>query len=395
MPTSRPASHAIVKMASILGVPRELRDMIWDHALYARQDPPASPAELRTGDRFTRCRRVCGSWFRGTRVRFEKLPASPSASLRLVNPQFYTEVTEAMERESKRLPDYHLDLMYLSDGSFWPTWTGIPVRTEHVGTIHATVRILHCPAELVTPEEHCSSPFFKGGGGPAGIVWVFYHMLRMFLEYGPRPRQCDGEEGEGEESNHGPGMKIRKLVINVLSATEPGIVHTAYPPSFSLINRLLWCDPLRCVDRGGRSLAPPGADEGPLAATLLARFLETGLELLLDVDRNIFSYGCIFYERVGGIEVRADGRSRTRTDLATLLAQAPFREGFGPYALEAWRRSNARWIVEATRQRREAGLSLEPPGAMQRRLLGETGRLEECLEMFAGEEAEAGEAGAD
>ncbi|POR33301.1 Putative transcriptional regulatory protein [Tolypocladium paradoxum] len=378
-------------MTSILCLPRELRDMIWALALHeplALRDAPASPAELCKGDRHGVSTSVSGAWGTGSRVRFEKLPArlrlpgSSSPSLRLVNRQLYAEVTETMGRKSRRRPDYHLDLVYLDDGSIWPTWTSVPVLAEDVGTVHATVRIFHCPPELETPGERKHAPFFMGDGSPPAIVWALYHTLVVFLECGPRPRQ-----GDEEQSNRGPGMTMQKLVIDVLSATEPGIVHVAYPPSFSTFDRMRWHDPLTRMDRSGRSLMSDDDDEGLVAANLLARFLETEMRRLLGLSCNTFDYGCVLYEHIGEVQVSVNGESRASMDLAALLAQAPFREGLSSSQVQR-RGAMAEWIVDATRRRAEAGLSLERPGGLQRRLLSEKGLLEQCMVMFDEEAAE-------
>ncbi|KND91042.1 putative transcriptional regulatory protein [Tolypocladium ophioglossoides CBS 100239] len=379
------------QMASFLSLPRELRDAILAHVLkapHALLDPPATPADLRKEDRRTVSSAVSGAWG-SSRAWFETQPAILSAPVRLVCRQFCTEVAEMTNRKSMRLPDYHLDLMYLTDGSLWPTWTCVPMLTDKVGTVHVTVRIFHCPAELQTPGERRDAPFFGGDGGPAHIVWLFYHTLGVFLQCGPRPWLGAGVR------NHGPGMSMRRLVINVLSATEPGIVHVAYPASFDGFDRIRWDDPLMCIDRSGRSLLSDDDDEGVVAADLLARFLETEIRSLLGLSYHTFRYGGVLYEHIGEVEVRVNGEHRARMDLASLLAQAPFVEGFGPYAKVQWRRDFAEWIVEATRRRSAAGLALEPRGEMQRRLLRENGLLQACMEVL-GEETmeEAGRGGA-
>lgn len=123
--TSAPmAAHA-----SFLGMPRELRDLIYQDLL---QDPDA----LRTDALYTaeRVRRRVGDWFKHIYYP-SKPPKHPILQVQLCNRQLCEETRETLHAyRSRDTFAGHLDIVS-KDSHLWPTWISLPVISveEHLG----------------------------------------------------------------------------------------------------------------------------------------------------------------------------------------------------------------------------------------------------------------------
>lgn len=120
--------------ASLLGIPRELRDAII-HEVLRGCTPPTTPQDA-TETRF----RTIGN-------RREKIiavldPPKPTAlSLLLTNRQLCAETTE----ESRQNADARLDIMFVEEREIWPTWTQVPINCRNFETIEANMRVIGLP----------------------------------------------------------------------------------------------------------------------------------------------------------------------------------------------------------------------------------------------------------
>lgn len=372
-------------MVFFLDLPREIRDKILEHALYTGRDPPLSPSELRPEGRCTVPARVSGSWSidATSRVRFEKRPrSSPLVPLLLVNRQVHAELKEVASRVLRQRPNYTLDLMYLNDCSIWPTWTSVPMFSGHVGTVHATFRIFHCPPEIETTDRRRNAMFTGGDGSPPPIVWLFYHTLVVFLERGLRVLKDDSS------GNHGPGITIRRLIIDVSPAIEQNILPLVCRSSASSEDReqvrvSRWQNFFEefYSDRG-INIAEMGG--GLLAATQLANFIQSQIGGLLSLGNHRFSYGSVLYEHIGEIEIRLNEQTRSKMNLTSLLSKAPLVSDFGgEFSREKHRKRYAEWIVSASKRRREDGLPLGAPSLHQQQFLDEYGLLVDYMSLFS------------
>ncbi|KAK2590395.1 hypothetical protein QQS21_011932 [Conoideocrella luteorostrata] len=367
-------------MVRILEIPREIRDIIFTYALRGQRDPPSSPASL-CGEGCTRHYRPAKRYLpvhRHNFVRFEKLPAmNTSLALQLVSRQIYSEMKGVMRREISLRPDYHLDLMYLTDGSIWSGWTSLPVLTQRVRTLYATFRLFDCPPELENLIDGEPYSVFNGGdGGPPTITWIFYDALNSLLNRGPWPNERTTEDDLNAATvktlhrHREPGMVMDNLVIDVLTSLDPEILPldcpsyrldaTRYPPWRFLFSRFT---------SGDKAIME--LSEGEQAATQLKRFIREELDNI--AKKYMQSYGELLYHRVGAIDIRLNGEPQDYIDLAVFPHLHPGSDYYNVSPRDKSRVSYAKWIVKTSKKRKEVGLPVAPLSLHQRTYLEESG----------------------
>lgn len=122
--TIRPATSS-----TFLGLPRELRDIIYSSLLEERRLPPDDPEH--SGPREPDWKTPCTIYFEA------HSPKPALLQLKLVCQQVYSEVTETLMKPAVSVSGpAHLDVM-IRDYYIWPTWLFLPLTTS----LHPTVRI--------------------------------------------------------------------------------------------------------------------------------------------------------------------------------------------------------------------------------------------------------------
>lgn len=318
-------------MPSLLSIPREIRDEIlsWVPLL---PSPPPDPALCQKEDRTTLPGSYSGGWQATDRVWFERMPIrNPVLSVLLVNRQVHDEMKGVLATMPAR-PDYSMDVMFFKeDCTLWPTWTSIPILSQDIGTLHVKFRILHAPEHLVTPNkrryEIGTECYYRyGDGSPPPVYWIFYHPLGGLLKHGPWAKDHDVQDG--------PSFTIQKLVLEVLPATEPGILPAgpSEPGSEDFFASF------------GRSI-PQSPDDDVRVAERVADFILHALRRVLGMDKDR-KYGKLLFEGVGDIEIRVQQHLKISLDIPTRLNRAVWSTKYYP----------ATYKDSIVEKRRQAGL---------------------------------------
>lgn len=133
-------------------------------------------------------------------------PPNPALPLLLTNRQLRTETAELLTRPSFRRHAYFsLDVVYLTDATLWPTWTGVPFLSDRIDTLYVHFRIFKASANMAMEVPIRRGMFQAHEGAPEAVVWVFYHLLVAGLKFGPR--------GDGRAGRVGGGITVRRLVM--------------------------------------------------------------------------------------------------------------------------------------------------------------------------------------
>ncbi|KAK0639386.1 hypothetical protein B0T16DRAFT_463069 [Cercophora newfieldiana] len=337
---------------SLLSIPFEVRTTIIHLALLSPQRDPPHPDDLHKQQRqpltdSTESRRIL--------IPRERA-ANPALPLLLTNHQLHTETLDTLQRSFQNTtPCYTADIIYLTNGTLWPTWLSTPVRASHAETVHAHFRIFRCPPGLHA-DPLLSNQSFNG----QSFMYSLHHLLLSCLVSG----------------RHGPCGKpltVNRLVLDFLPATEPA------EKIFPLAEVISWewlTDP---KDLGDRITAKDirknvsdlfalpeelkavyGRDVGLAAAAGFMCYVLRMLEWLGRLDSYVFEYAKALYENVGVVEMRVGGELHKVLDLGTCLGNAPVWErGQRSWLESRWHREVVPWMREVQERRRGLGLPVE------------------------------------
>ncbi|KAI0385559.1 hypothetical protein F5Y04DRAFT_187948 [Hypomontagnella monticulosa] len=326
----------------LLNLPQELRDQIFTLVCLAAREPP-HPSTCRIEHR-----RTCEEYdfsrapIARDRVWFERRALeNPMLSLLLVNHQVHQEAQDVLRRISDP-PNYAIDVMFLKDGTLWPTWLSVPKLRRNLGNMYAQFRVFCPPNYLQT--LHTDDPYGSEDPGPPPIVWLFYHLLSGFLRNGPLA--LDRNEDDG-------GFTVQHLILDFLPASEKGIL-----PFASFIQYFKEVDDMVAPSDVGNN-PTRGADESLLAAEYFAHFIRALLLRLLNLKPTAMKYGRILYENVGDIEIRIDGQFKWRLGIPEMLSKLSFGDNLGPSRVVTPEQRFWHWKQVALARRRKAGLPVE------------------------------------
>lgn len=358
-------------MASLMSLPRELRDQISFHVIFAEKQPPAlnkSFDELISERTVYKPPCLC-TW---SKIVFslEDDEIGNASTLLYINRQFRAETLENI-RTVVRACEYEIDIIILDEIVPLTTWTYVPFLTTKIDKVTATFRISGSYAReierrdrrsVANTEEKTKSTaydmlattyegFMIGNGAGPAMQWQIYGILERFLELGPQ------SDAQHRRSNHGKceykswnnnhdahkhhPMAVKTLEINI--ETPPGIEPTRFgPPMTSLLARR---------DRGRH---PDGTVLDP---RYLYNFIEQNIvELLSSSSYEWFQYGKVLFEHVDYVVFKLDGmtiendRHATYDVAAELKHAAYFQER---YPIEEELRVYKEW---AWKVRKERGL---------------------------------------
>ncbi|KAF2826847.1 hypothetical protein CC86DRAFT_369984 [Ophiobolus disseminans] len=295
-------------MATLLTVPRELRDQILGYVIESHQN--TAPELDQTFEEMTQPRKILenprlGSWCKVVL----SLPDNPivnTTSLLLTNHQLHTETLENIDLLHAR--EYDLDIVILDEVIPLPTWTRVPLLTSSVDKVNVTIRIAGCydnrkgrlrehdgksnPGLYTTKYDDYIGFRCGCGAGPA-MGWQIYSILERFIKAGPR-----GEVKTEDEHRH---VTAKTIDINIV--TPPDVD----PASFE-------------VPRSASPHRTQDAETTVLDPRYLAQFVSHDIfGLLAGGDVEWFQYGKILYEHVDRVVVRLDGQDFREYDVAKRL----------------------------------------------------------------------------
>lgn len=239
---------------------------------------------------------------------FEAAPVpNPALPVLLTNRQLGAEMQDVLRRRfADRRPDYAVDVVYLKDGTLWPTWLSVPVPADHVDTLTARFRLFSCPADMVMPLARRLGLFDSGIGGQPTAIWLFYHLLTVSFTRGPL----------------GSPITARRLVLDFLPAEEEDILPLGGGFGYRSRSKK---DFYATFLPGNYDAAAEGpADAGSTAAAMMAAFVKAQLRRLLVMveKRGDWDYGKPLYENIGEIELRQAGKVLATFDLTSMLVKA-------------------------------------------------------------------------
>ncbi|KAI2624616.1 hypothetical protein GGS26DRAFT_205327 [Hypomontagnella submonticulosa] len=326
----------------LLSLPQELRDQIFTLVCIAARKLP-DPSTCRIEHR-----RTCeGYGFSRAptardRVWFERRAIeNPMLSLLLVNHQVHRETQDVLRRISDP-PNYAIDIMFLNDGTLWPTWLSVPKLQRNLGNVYAQFRVFHTPGHLQA--RNADDLYGSEDPGPPPIVWLFYHLLSGFLRNGPLALDRDKDDG---------GFTVQNLILDFLPASEKGILPFAsFIQYFKEVDDVAAPNPLE-IDPGR------GGDESLLAAEYLAHFIRALLLRLLNLKPSAMKYGRILYENVGDIEIRINGQFKWRLGIPEMLSKLSFGNGVNNSRMVTPEQRFWHWKQVALARRRKASLPIE------------------------------------
>lgn len=310
-------------MATLLKLPREIRDEILGYALQADIPAPETPAASldRTPVEYVMHLGEEAQYCISNRIPVfieRRQPAAPRPSglgLLRASRQLRAEALPLLARHDAN-PE--LDVMFVKECGFWPTWTRAPLRPGRTrfDTVRVRFRVFD-PPPGAPPDWRDDSTFFSPWAfdeSPASSAFLL--MLLGFAQQGP------AFSGPVGTSNGGP-FAAETLVLDVLPAGDPGAHRVMGPMAdeggevvrdFFLEHRFR--DLATWPARWPRP-AELRADLVPSEklAYFLWAWLHAALLSRFDADIDLHIY-CSF----GSIEVRVDGEARTVSHLSRWLA---------------------------------------------------------------------------
>jgi len=306
-------------MASLLGLPREIRDEILRLVLCSRREPPdeqGDTSSLNSHDNSgaSYADFHCRSWSTGGLVRHhaDSSTVKPNASgILLANLQLRTETLKLALGSL----NYSLDMFLLNEEKLLPTWTCVPLLSQQTESVTATLRY----------NGYSSGPrsgFRGGNGGPPRIVWAFYILLERFVKVGPvGPMTVEvfhNEEAVRKAVDHNISVKTLRVDVRTPDKLPRGCKMNPWPPTAESLQRR------RRVRNCGAHTNPE--EHWMMHPEEVLDFLQSYMDALLSMNYHTAAFGALFYERVGTIEIKLDGKMRREWNLAQMLADFP-REG--------------------------------------------------------------------
>ncbi|KAL5362437.1 hypothetical protein BJX96DRAFT_177150 [Aspergillus floccosus] len=332
-------------MFRLLDLPRELRDLILEYAVYISQTPPSDPWSG-PGDRAAAHDVDYEAQVDAPRDVLYQPTLTGETTLRkllLVNRQIREE-TMAIIRKITR-PSYCVDVIALHQLKLWPTWVSVPVIRTHLDEVRMELRIFgHCLSRQAALANRTDTGSFI-------LKWRFYAMLERFLIHGPLflPNQAKGEEKDRK-------CFMRTLTINVTAC--PDEKHPLASSEITYSNYWRWL----CTRMMHRPLSVPfDLDDVMPRPEWMASGLSTEIGALLMMDYHHLYYGGLLYEHIGAIRILVDGKVHKEFNLAERLAALRFNCEQSVFTREKRRRYFWRWKRTALRKRLDAGLPVIMP----------------------------------
>ncbi|KAF5588308.1 hypothetical protein FPANT_6663 [Fusarium pseudoanthophilum] len=261
-------------------IPLELRQAIFELVLTAPV-VPSTPSESQHGrdQLLYSLRDRQYEWPRGI---WQQAPTNKARSLLLVSKQFYIEIQDIF----RRLPNhYHVDIMFVKNYGFWPTWDIVKRPTSrYIDKVTSTFRIFE-PTDDLDDRFKDSLSFQGGDGGPESAAWALYELLVSLIQHGP------GYIGLPNNQR----FIINEIEVNVVAPTD-GAAHTKFS----------------CRDNDNpRWLRFSGIEYGKelVPEERLANYMVNFLNIAFKADRDVRPYSKELYEHIlGSITFQLNGK---------------------------------------------------------------------------------------
>ncbi|RHZ65426.1 hypothetical protein CDV55_106987 [Aspergillus turcosus] len=290
------ANPAASRRPTILGLPRELRDIIIEYCFLER-DPVI--VELPNYPSPPPVERLYGNKYASPEQLAQHYP------LLMVNHQFRTEGWEVLSKLAASR--YQVDiLLYHSQRLvlFMPT-RKIPTRFEHVHTRFYVVK-----NDDTRPLDWWHNHYRWGDGGPVG-GWELYGILELFLQCGPL------------DPAHAPAdahISIGTLDLDV--RTRTGIPENLLgPPSLPTEDKFVW-PRIHSLSERLMSLREETGIDYKMHPDYLAAYLYDLFQKLL-----FYPAGRVILERVAVVRLLLDGRRLYQWNLDERLEEMRSRDG--------------------------------------------------------------------
>jgi hypothetical protein len=310
-------------MASLMTIPRELRDHICHFALLAQTNEAPSlnkPFEELVANRKQYENPNLISWS-SLVLSDPSHNVSNATALLLVNRQLRAESQEAIQRLEKQGVTYELDVVVVDEILPLTTWICVPFLTTAVEELNITIRI----SGSYDPEkdrihdgfERLFGPYspygsFKGFqeedvDGPA-LGWQIYGILERFLRVG-----ATHERTNGKEHRH---IILKTLTIDV--QTPPGV------------DPELFGHPKSCT-RGDCGSEKTTVLHPDFLGNVIWRRIKRNLKCRNLNPRGSFDQCQIVFEHMEHITVTKDGDVKEAFDVAELVKDlSAFRAYYTP-----------------------------------------------------------------
>ncbi|KAI1485116.1 hypothetical protein F5X96DRAFT_368737 [Biscogniauxia mediterranea] len=328
--------------ASFLGLPYEIRDAILELVLYQPRRVPTVPslAEL-SRRKITPLRRQLNySRHIYASVLFDADPlTNPAVPLLLINHQIHDETVQILSRMASRPQDIALDFLCLDNGSIWPTWLSLPTLGPRYRTLYIRVRLCATPDGLTDTEMKRSNPDFVGFDDWPSTCAVDVS-LRTFAQGGPLARQDSA------------GITAEHLVMDFLPTAESNVLPFGLAPELTP-----WAYLQECIPNYDTFALDAPSDLSLAAGHTMSNYILTQTIYGLVSHLQPRLHAAMLYERFGDFEVRLNGTTRARIDMADMLARFPFVDSDGEPRLASF--DPFTWKDVTTEKRRKAGLPVK------------------------------------
>ncbi|KAI5923022.1 hypothetical protein F4810DRAFT_671309 [Camillea tinctor] len=329
-------------MSPLLQFPREIRDSIIKWVSLLPSVVPPDPSTLSLDDRVPLYKDKLKLRCLFDHIMVQKQQKTLSLlPLMLVNRQLYSEAKEILQLLSRsgELPDYKLDIVYLKNCTFWPTWISLPWPSPVVETLYVQFRIFGSVDQFkemkMSYQEHPSSVSESVGLDRLPILWIFYSILVHTL----------GHESPVLGVEPGEELMARRVVLDFLPTDGDlrplGEYSTAQDPRKVELFRM------------DENWQPKSAELA--APEMLLNYVYKMLYYALSMIYKRYPHGRALYAHVGELEMRLDGEFVANLRIPDMFRSIPYNIMLGSRNREETENEFFKWKEVAAVKRREAG----------------------------------------
>ena len=299
---------SLLKMPSLLSIPSEILDNILEYVILTERPAPADIEEGRKGRTKipqTATRRVrARAWSYGiNNTHYEDGVYANASALFPTCQQLNKHTTDTIARLFPDGMRYKLDVMFVDEQKFWPTWLSVPAVAKAIQAVDVTFRIFGLY------HENSDSAFRPSDRGPEQIVWCFYFLLEHFLDHGIKPPVITQK---GEPVPSGSFISVKAINMNFISGTTNRAISED-----TIEQKLAWWDRYPSFD----TQEVEGKLRPQMHPRWLATFVADRLDMVLIMSYHTSAYGAIVHERVGNICICAENKTVSEIEPAKLLAR--------------------------------------------------------------------------
>ncbi|KZW01830.1 hypothetical protein EXIGLDRAFT_716474 [Exidia glandulosa HHB12029] len=249
------------------------------------------------------------------RVFLERSLHPPNADGLLLTNRLIAHETRAIIERTK--PTYKLDLLFVDELQFWPTWTCLPVSAQFIDSVHVSISCLETQVPVLRA-------FLWSFRGPPQSMWALYVLLEFYLEPG-LTHNYNNEEGQTRRP-----IVVRNITLDFIDLHDApaGANLVTTPDIRTFMATTTSALPLQYPDyttwHRRASSRHPVAGDVTIAAPWFARIVRDFLRLLLQ-DVWSIRYAGVLHRRVGVIDIAVSGGRVDTCDITVALALLDLR----------------------------------------------------------------------